>query len=447
MTITNRGLATLKPGIWLTETGNRNEGSLRAKGGPNGARLYYRYRDSSGKYDDLPVGTFDEHGKRGLTLVQARQRIRELQERYLTETRDLRIAIESDERESIRKRKAEILAAEIEAMQTKATLGALLTAYIAQLKRDERSSADSVEKALIRNVQKAWPALWTIPAANITLDDLLSIVAKLADAAKLREAAKVRAYLMAAYAAGMRAKQDVRALPALRELKITTNPARDLMSVNGANKARDRTLSLAELRCYWKRIAEMLNCDGALLRFHLLTGAQRIEQLGRTTVQNIDHDAVAFCLFDPKGRRNEPRVHLVPLIPEATEAMDAMGPRTGPHLFTVTAGAEGATYSVTEKRLSDVVEKMAASNELEKGPFTLGDLRRTVETRLAAAGVSKSIRGQLQSHGLSGVQDRHYDRHEYLPEKRAALETLHRLLTGKSATVTQIKRQKMTKVQ
>ena len=74
------------------------------------------------------------------------------------------------------------------------------------------------------------------------------------------------------------------------------------------------------------------------------------------------------------------------------------------------------------------------------GMFTLGDLRRTVETRLAAEGVSLEIRAQLQSHGLGGVQAKHYDRHDYLAEKRGALETLHRVLTGQSAKVTPIKR-------
>jgi len=30
---------------------------------------------------------------------------------------------------------------------------------------------------------------------------------------------------------------------------------------------------------------------------------------------------------------------------------------------------------------------------------------------LAAMGVSSDVRAQLQSHGLGGVQSRHYDRH------------------------------------
>ena len=77
--------------------------------------------------------------------------------------------------------------------------------------------------------------------------------------------------------------------------------------------------------------------------------------------------------------------------------------------------------------LAKINRKMAESNEISS-PFTLGDLRRTVETRLAAAGISMDIRAQLQSHGLSGVQIRHYDKHSYLQEKQHALETLRRLL-------------------
>ncbi|HEX7324352.1 MAG TPA: hypothetical protein VF292_03220 [Rhodanobacteraceae bacterium] len=59
-----------------------------------------------------------------------------------------------------------------------------------------------------------------------------------------------------------------------------------------------------------------------------------------------------------------------------------------------------------------------------------GDLRRTMETRLADAGVSCGTRGFLQSHGLGDVHIRHYDHHDTLPETRAALGVLYRLLTG-----------------
>ena len=52
-----------------------------------------------------------------------------------------------------------------------------------------------------------------------------------------------------------------------------------------------------------------------------------------------------------------------------------------------------------------------------------GDIRRTVETRLQALGVSRDVRAQLLSHGRSsGVQARHYERYDYLLEKRSALQ-------------------------
>lgn len=49
-----------------------------------------------------------------------------------------------------------------------------------------------------------------------------------------------------------------------------------------------------------------------------------------------------------------------------------------------------------------------------------------VNTLLAAQGVSREVRGHLQSHGLTGVQARHYDGHDYMPEKRKAIEILVR---------------------
>jgi len=47
---------------------------------------------------------------------------------------------------------------------------------------------------------------------------------------------------------------------------------------------------------------------------------------------------------------------------------------------------------------------------------------------LAGLGVSRDIRAQLLSHGISGVQAQHYDRHEYLKEKHGALLKWERLL-------------------
>ena len=60
--------------------------------------------------------------------------------------------------------------------------------------------------------------------------------------------------------------------------------------------------------------------------------------------------------------------------------------------------------------------------------FATKRIRSGVETILAAARIGTEIRGRLQSHGITGVQARHYDGHDYLEEKRHALDTLFRML-------------------
>jgi len=439
MGLTVKGLAALKPGKWLSEDGNRGEGSLRAKGGPNGARFYFRHRTSSGAYDDFPIGSFDEAGKRGLSLAQARDRAKRLRDRYTAGEHDLRATLETEQREAERQRVAEGAAVEAAAAKQKATLGVLLTAYVAQLRKDGKKRPREVETALQLHVEKAWPLLWATPAESVTTEDCLAVVAKLVNEGKLRHAGKIRSYVRAAYGVAIRARHDAQMLPSLRELRLSVNPARDLAPIEGGSKARDRSLSVAELRSYWKRINKLPDPAGAVLRLHLLTGGQRIEQLSRLTVDDLDTDAESVRILDYKGRRKQPRFHEIPLIPAAHEALKAMsGGNAGTFLFTVTAGSKGVAYKTVHSYVQDVVMAMTSEGELEKGPFTPGDVRRTVETRLTAEGVSKDVRAHVQSHGLGGVQSRHYDKYEYIAEKREALNALYRLITGTSAKVTML---------
>jgi hypothetical protein len=62
---------------------------------------------------------------------------------------------------------------------------------------------------------------------------------------------------------------------------------------------------------------------------------------------------------------------------------------------------------------------MAANGEI--GPWTIQDLRRSVGSGLAKCGVSRFIIACVLNHADSTVTGI-YDRHEYLAEKREALE-------------------------
>ena len=86
------------------------------------------------------------------------------------------------------------------------------------------------------------------------------------------------------------------------------------------------------------------------------------------------------------------------------------------------------------KRVKEISEAMGGES------FDLRDIRRTAETHLAKIGVIQDIRAQLLSHGISGVQARHYDRHGYEKEKRAALERWEDYLTNGLATPAKVVR-------
>jgi hypothetical protein len=74
------------------------------------------------------------------------------------------------------------------------------------------------------------------------------------------------------------------------------------------------------------------------------------------------------------------------------------------------------------KEMVKYISAAMVKAEEAREPFQLRDLRRTAETMLAKLGTGPNIRGEVQSHGLGGVQKRHYDQHDYLEEKRAALQ-------------------------
>ncbi|MGY0634303.1 tyrosine-type recombinase/integrase [Luteimonas sp. A478] len=333
--------------------------------------------------------------------------------------------------------------AEKQASRTAATFGGLMAAYVEHLKGGGKASWPEVERAIERHITPR-KALAATPADQITIDAVMPVFHGLTRQGKLREAEKLRAYMRAAYTAARKARTDA-SMHAFEGFSITTHPLLDL-SVSRPKEAADKAavaarerkwaFSEAQLAAYWRRLKADTSPAGALLRFHLLTGGQRVEQLSRLTVHDYDPDARTITLRDTKGRRRTVYEHVVPLLPEAVKALEAM--RTdepaGPHLFTLTAGATPAAYHSVWEATQAVAEAMVEAEELPR-LFTPGTIRKTVETRLAAKGVSREIRGRLLSHGLGGVQDTHYDDHTYMTEKLATLEKLRALLMPKGRVI------------
>lgn len=320
-----------------------------------------------------------------------------------------------------------------------ATLGDLLTGYIDLLEATGKKSARNVKNQITADVEKAQKKLWKKRAAEIDLDDCVKIVADVKDRGKLRQADKIRSYLRSAFTEAIKARGNVNAPAKLRNMNIRSNPARDMVKVEGSSQARTRALSLSEFRAYWQRVKKLPEPGRSVMMLHVLTGGQRIQQLTRITLDDVDNDTQTVTLLDYKGRRAEPRRHSIPLLPEAVACIECLT-GSGEYVFTCDGGKSPINGKYISDRVDKIRDEMEKAEELEGGHFTAGTVRATIETRLAAKPyrVSSDVLGQLLSHGLGGVQARHYQHHSFHDEKLEALQMLYRMVEGQPEPSAQV---------
>jgi integrase len=309
-------------------------------------------------------------------------------------------------------------AAATKAEASKQTLQRLLSQYCDHLEKLERTSHKDARSIFALHVTEPWPKIAALPANQVTGEQVADMMRRVLELGKGRTANKLRSYIRAAYQTA-RASRSKASIPVEFKLfNVVNNPAADTEPDESQNKADKHPLSLPELRVYWKAIKDMPDFKGAILRLHLLTGGQRIEQLVK--LQTADITADAITLHDGKGRPGKSaRRHTLPLIPQASAALKGCKP-----LGINAISSDGGTTHLAATTLSRWAVEAAA----DIPDFQAKRIRSGVETTLAAAKISTEIRGRLQSHGISGVQARHYDGHDYLDEKRNALKMLFKLL-------------------
>lgn len=310
------------------------------------------------------------------------------------------------------------------------TLEKLLLAYCDHLEKLGRTSHRDARSLLKLHAIEAWPKIAQAPAVALTPEQVADMMRKVLDDGKGRTANKLRTYVRAAFQVAKDARFDARIPVAFKGFKVSLNPAADTIPDNSQNRSGKNPLVLDALVTYWGLIKDEPGLRGALLRLHLLTGAPRPAQMVRLRTEDITGEAIT--LFDGKGRPSgaRPRPHMLPLIPEAKKSLDAVA-SGGEFALSSDGGATHITASNLNRWAKEIVGDRIPG-------FTAKRIRSGVETLLAKRQVTKDIRGRLQSHGISGVQDRHYDGHDYLPEKKRALLVLYATLEGKKAKVSSI---------
>src|SRR5262249_6760251 len=128
------------------------------------------------------------------------------------------------------------------------------------------------------------------------------------------------------------------------------------------------------------------------------------------------------------------RAHVVPLSPLALEILGEAKEtarqlyavpdttKLGTYVFTTHADRPISGYSKAKARLDKAVAEARREAALpDIDPWRIHDLRRTVGTGLGKLGISRFIIARVLNHAdrtVTGI----YDRHEYLAEKRSALD-------------------------
>lgn len=420
--------------VWLTDASKaRGVGRLRLRASAAGpCAFYFRYSDSNGKQDSLAIGAYDAKGESGLTLKGARAKAGQLSNLYQTGKRDLRAHLDHEAAEErARIETAARARAQADRQATAGTLSNLLHGYIAHLSRQGKQSAQDARNIFRRNVLDEFPHLAAMRASDITHRDISAMLARLIDRGAGRTAGKLRSYLRAAFAEAMAAEGEPTAHPDLHGFDLTANPAAlvPAKKLSAFNRARERTLNEAEMRVFLAALENRSGIARDAVLLSLLLGGQRSAQLVRLKPSDVDLKARQLTLFDGKGARQNPRVHRLPLTERAAEIVGGLLDANGDKPFLITLNGkvhvrtETLSATVTDISVSMVSEKTA------REPFELRDLRRTCETMMARMGISKEIRAHILSHGLGGVQTRHYDMHDYADEKRRALEAWGAKLT------------------
>ncbi|MCX7961170.1 MAG: integrase family protein [Burkholderiales bacterium] len=408
------------PGKWVSESiGGRGGGSLVVRVAAGGSRLFYfRYADAERRQRLIALGRYDREGRSGLTLSQAREKAAEFSRRYRAGDRFLREHLAAERRaEAERLAEAERRAREAE----RGTLAALFSAYADFLeRRGSRQTARNARSLFRTHVAEPWPEYAERRAAELRPGEITTILRAVAEQGKGRTAAKLRAYLRAAYALALRAEHDATAPALLRTFGIESNPVAATAALAAFNRVRDRVLSAAELGGYLRSVEALpAGPVRSALLLALYLGGQRPAQLLRLTPADVDLEARTVTLRDPKGRRTQPRLHVLPLTdPAAAIVEEALRSAAGHWVFSA-SGKKPLRPEVLGRAVREISRALSGEG---RGPFELRDIRRTCETMLAALGIGRDVRAQIQSHGLGGVQSRHYDRHSYMREKVAALE-------------------------
>lgn len=287
------------------------------------------------------------------------------------------------------------------------TIEKMFDGYIESMRAKNRASADEVERVL-KKAAKTFGI--NRLAADISHADIVDFIGSYYDRGYKGAADKARAYLSAAFGWAVKSANDY-TQKTRNDWGVKHNIVSEIPKDAEASTLRNQTLSPDEIRDVWKAEKWTIEVQ-ACVQLILATG-QRVEECLRLHGDELDLDAALWHMpaLKTKGRT---RPHTIPLpaviIPVLRElvALHGYGP-----LFPGRTGSKGKY--IGHRAVNRALKKNAPEG------IQARDLRRTWKSRAGELGITKEVRDLIQQHTNGDTGSKHYDRGDYVPMMREAM--------------------------
>ncbi|EJO8636980.1 integrase arm-type DNA-binding domain-containing protein [Escherichia coli] len=395
--------------VW-SNSSQRGTGRLGVKVQSSGSKIFYfRYYVEKGKkerfiqlgiWPEMKLATANELAKKyGAWLIEGKDPQAELERQQFAEQQRIQLH------------------------QSQGSFEALIHGYVNKMKIDNKRTWQDVLKRLENECYTVIPRETKAKDKDVTSGQIKHILAGIIQRGAVVHSNRIRSYLMAAFNYGLKADNDPMNTSAGITFGLEANPVSVIPKQSSAEKVGDTWLTLEELRFLMEHFAEATNVGllmQHLIRFCIYTGGQRPFEMIASQWCDVDFQQKTLLVTADVSKNK--REHLIPLTESALQELSCVQELTkeksSPYIFPLSTNGK---RPVRTDSLARAIMYFRAFNPDFK-IFTARDLRRTCKTLMGEAGISKEIRDRIQNHALNDVSSKHYDRYDYLPEKRRALE-------------------------
>jgi len=198
---------------------------------------------------------------------------------------------------------------------------------------------------------------------------------------------------------------------------VKYNPVRDVELIVEKNPG-ERWLSAEEIRLLWHADDFKSFFTHQFVKLNLAMAGQRMDEILLGVDGEIDYKDSIFTIPRERIKIKARQDHIVPLSDLAISILEQQQAITT-HTNKLFPGTSKRGFYTTDA-VRAALQRFYERHEL--APFTGRDLRRTCKTHMSKAGISKDDRDRLQQHYKDDVATVHYDRYDYMKEKRAAMK-------------------------